>query len=364
MKIDFIISSLGGGGAERVLTLMANKLSEYTKYDIRIITLLNDYEHYEVSAAVKRLTLKNNKRIPSHTVRSIINLISYYRKKSHRPDLIISLLTLNNFMCILVAKFYGIKIMIQEHNSYLRYMANRKRLSYFTRKALYRHADVLTVLTKFDIDYYKKYKVNVKVLPNPCTFKPIDNNSHTRGKTIIAVGHLNRWHHKGFDNLIRFITPILKEYPDWNLKIAGSGDEGLEYLTEIVEEHGISNRIIFTGFVNNISELLYESSIFILSSRYEGLPMVLLEAMSQGMACIAYDCKTGPSDIIEHNFNGLLIDDQDSVKMQEGLKQLIEDEKLRERLSNEGLKSLAKYDIDAIVERYEALFNEITAGHE
>ena len=88
--------------------------------------------------------------------------------------------------------------------------------------------------------------------------------------------------------------------------------------------------------------------------------MVLLEAMSQGMACIAYNCRTGPSDIIENNRNGLLIDDQDMSKMQKGLRLLIEDETLRARLSNAGISSLERYDIDSITERYETLFNKIT----
>ena len=107
---------------------------------------------------------------------------------------------------------------------------------------------------------------------------------------------------------------------------------------------------------------MYESSIFILPSRFEGLPMVLLEAMSQGMACIAYNCKTGPSDIIENNINGLLIEDQNIPEMQDGLKKLLSNESLRLNLANEGIKSLNKYDIETITKQYESLFNEIVSN--
>ncbi len=254
---------------------------------------------------------------------------------------------------------FSIKIIAQEHNSYLRYMKGRKRITNFTKKYVYKKADVVTILTSFDIDFYKKYGVNVYVMPNPCSFTPITKNCHKRKKTILAVGNLNRYHHKGLDNLIKLMVPIFKEYPDWQLKIAGSGAKGLKILTKLAKEHNILDKIIFTGFITNVSKVMHQSSIFILPSRFEGLPMVLLEAMSQGMACIAYNCKTGPSDIIENNKNGLLIEDQNISKIQNSLRALLSDEELRHRLSNEGIKSLNKYDIKVVTERYETLFNKI-----
>lgn len=87
--------------------------------------------------------------------------------------------------------------------------------------------------------------------------------------------------------------------------------------------------------------------------------MVLLEAMSQGMACIAYDCETGPSDIISNNENGLLIENQNVKKMQKGLRNLIDNKDLRETLANNGIKSLDKYDLSAITNRYEMLFDKL-----
>lgn len=359
MKIDFIISSIGGGGAERVLALMVNSLAKIEANEIRVITWFGGDDNYNLDSSIKRVILDQNKQIPSHTLRSVINLAQFYKKKNMRPNVIVSFITLTNFIAILVAKLYSIKVIAQEHNSHLRYMGGRKWISKLTKKYVYKKADVLTVLTSFDIEYYAKQGVNVVVMPNPCSFKSISKNTHTRDKTILAVGNLNRYHHKGFDNLINLIAPILQNYPDWNLKIAGAGHDGLEYLNKLVKKHQITNQVKFTGFINNISEIMYQSSIFILSSRFEGLPMVLLEAMSQGMACISYNCKTGPSDIIEHNINGLLIEDQNSKQMQEGIIKLIVDEKLRYVFGNESLKSLDKFDINVITLQYEALFNKL-----
>src|SRR5690606_31234204 len=110
--------------------------------------------------------------------------------------------------------------------------------------------------------------------------------------------------------------PIFRDHKEWVLKVVGGGDKGLDYLNQLAVKYSIKNQIIFTGFRKDVNSIMRESEIFILSSRFEGLPMVLLEAMSQGMACIAYDCKTGPADIIEHGKNGLLINDQDIKAMQ------------------------------------------------
>lgn len=362
MKIDFIISTLRGGGAERVLTLLANSLSNKDNFKINIITLFEGEDHYDVNPSINRVVLNGSKSLPSHTIRSFTNLFKYYRKKSNRPDIIISFITLTNLIAILVAKLLSIKIIAQEHNSHLRYMKNRKGLTNLTRKYIYNKADLVTVLTSFDIDYYRKYGVNVKVMLNPCTFKPIEDNSHKREKIILAVGNLNRYHHKGFDNLIEFISPILKNNPDWTLRIAGSGDEGLKTLEALVEKHNVEKQIIFVGFISNISELMKKSSIFILPSRFEGLPMVLLEAMSLGMACIAYNCKTGPSDIINNRSNGLLIDDQNKQAMSKGLVELMQNDTLRALLSENGIKSLERYQIDTIVNDYISIFKNITTA--
>ena len=359
MKIDFVISSLTPGGAERVLVLMANSLARNSNNEVSVIVLYKTEDAYKLDPAVKKIELKQSKHILNYTLYSIINLSKFYWKKSQRPDILISFLTTTNFIGIIVAKLFSIKIIAQEHISFSGYGGDNNFITKITRKYLYKRADAVTVLTSHDVANYKKLGVDVFVMPNPCSFKPITENSHPRDKVILAVGNLNRYHHKGFDNLISFMVPIFDEYPEWRLKIAGSGEEGLKYLTELAREKKILDKIIFTGFTENISELMYNSSIFILPSRFEGLPMVLLEAMSQGMACIAYDCVTGPSDIINGNENGLLIEDQNIEEMQLGLRKLLDNEELRSNLATKGIKSLDEFHISAITNRYEMLFDKL-----
>ena len=359
MKIDFVISSLIPGGAERVLVLVANSLARNINNEVSVIVLYKTSESYQLDSAVKRIELKQSKFVLNYTVNSLVNLINHYRKKSRRPDVLISFLTTTNFISIIVAKLFSIKIIAQEHTSFSGSAVENNFITKITRKYLYKLADVVTVLTSHDISNYKKLGVDVCVMPNPCSFKPITENSHPRDNVILAVGNLDRYHNKGFSNLMSIMKPIFEEYPDWRLKIAGSGNIGLQFLTKLAKEKNILDKITFTGFTENISELMYNSSIFILPSRFEGLPMALLEAMSQGMACIAYDCETGPSDIIIDNENGLLIEDQNIEKMQLGLRKLLDNQELRAALANRGIKSLAKYDISAITNRYEMLFEKL-----
>lgn len=178
-------------------------------------------------------------------------------------------------------------------------------------------------------------------------------------KTILAVGSLDRYHHKGFDSLISIIKPIANDIQDWKVKILGGGEKGKPYLEELVKQNDLGDIIEFCGYSDDVRSIMKKSSIFILPSRYEGLPLVLLEAMSQGMACIAYDCITGPSEMIQPGVNGLLIPDQDESAMKKGLLQLVTDDELRGYLGNNAIKSLNDYTIESIYNRWEVLLNKV-----
>ncbi|MEQ8217993.1 MAG: glycosyltransferase family 4 protein [Arenibacter sp.] len=353
MKIDFISSSLTGGGAERVLVLLANHFSE-KGHQVNIITF-NKGEAYLIHTSVSRIRLHSGK-FKNHKLRSINSLIAHYKDENNRPDIVISFITNTNFISILAAKYYGIKIICSEHINYLQ---KGNYLTKFTRNVMYRFVNHVTVLTSFDLPFYKKKNINVSVMPNPCTYAPIALNNSNRQKVIIAVGNLDRFHHKGFDNLINLITPVLKDNKDWILKIIGEGNNGNDFLKKLAIKNNIENQIIFTGFRNDINLIMQESSIFIMSSRYEGLPMVLIEAMSQGMACISYDCRTGPADIIDHKKNGLLIENQNMEAMQNGLLELMNDVSLRNNLRIQAIKSLDRFTIENIGHQWEQLFREL-----
>lgn len=350
MKIDFVINSLVGGGAERVMVLLANYFA-FKGHDISIITF-NEPDDFELNKEVKRVKLHHG-TIKNHTIRSLLNLTKFYAKKKNRPQVMIPFMTHGNFIGILVSKIYGIKTISSEHNNHLK---KTDRIGAFTKKYLYRFTNVLTVLTAYDVPFYTKHGAKVEIMPNPCTFKALVERKKNREKVIVAVGDLNRYHHKGFDNLIPLIAPVLKKHPKWSLKIVGAGNKGLTLLQGLTARHGIADQVIFTGFSDKVADIMKVSEIFILPSRFEGLPMVLLEAMSQGLACLAYDCVTGPSDIIEDKVSGLLAENQNPDEMAHLLQNLIEDESLRYELGSNAIRSLDRFSIDVIYQKYMHIF--------
>jgi GalNAc-alpha-(1->4)-GalNAc-alpha-(1->3)-diNAcBac-PP-undecaprenol alpha-1,4-N-acetyl-D-galactosaminyltransferase len=335
------------------MVLLANKFTDLN-HEVSIITF-NQGQFYDLHPKINSVDLHRG-LIKNHTIRSFLNLFSLYLKKKNRPDVAIALMPRMSLISIIACKLFGIKVIGCEHNNHLRKV---EKWTKFTWNYIYRFADKITVLTEFDRDFFERKKAKVLVMPNPCTFDILKNNDHKREKTILAVGGLDRYIVKGFDNLLNLIVPVLKNNPDWSLKIAGGGATGLHILNEIVIAHQLNNQVEFLGFVSNINTIMKKSEIFCLPSRREGLPMVLLEAMSQGMTCIAYNCKTGPSEIISHKKNGLLIEDQNHKEMQNGLEFLMNNDEIRKRYSTNAIKNLNRFSMNTIIGKWNDLFKEL-----
>ncbi len=353
MKIDFLINSLASGGAERVLVLLANHFKR-NGHDVSIITF-NKPDIWKPDEDIKRVRLYHGK-IKNQTIRSFKSLIHYYHPKKNRPDVLISFMVHTNLIAVIVSKFYAIKLIASEHNNHLE---ETNAIGKLTRKYAYKFANALTVLTDFDRKFYEDRNVNVHVMPNPCSFDAYREENRNRNKIILAVGALNRYHHKGFDNLLKMIGPVLIDNPGWKLKLVGGGEEGTKFLKDLSEKEKLTEKVIFEGFSDNIADIMRDSDIYIMTSRFEGLPMVLLEAMSQGMACISYDCISGPSEIITHNENGILVENQNSELMCIELNALIRNPEKRKKLAKKGIDSLDRFKIDTIYNKYLEIFGAL-----
>jgi len=354
MRIDFIMQSLNSGGAERVLATLANELCK--NHTLRIITFhQKTRDPFYLDPAIERLNIDKCKR-KNKTWQSIENLAKFYRLKSNQPQILISFIHSNNLIATIVAKILNIKVIVSEHTNHT--VITSKKVKW-TRQYVYRWANKTTVLTNFDIDYYKKYKADVCVMPNPIEIPKVNLDFVTRDKCILAVGDLNRYEGKGFDNLLYATESILKNNIDWSLKLVGGGEYGLTELKKIVDKLNIKKQVIFLGFCNDINGLMQRSQIFVLPSKYEGLPMGLMEALANGMSSIAYDCPSGPSDLINDNVNGLLIENQNREKLENGISKLINDENLRKRLGDKGPESLRKYELSNVVTQWNILFDEV-----
>lgn len=364
MKIVFVSGSLRGGGAERVLSLLANNLSKKNNNSVTIITKAPECD-YKLNTNVKWKPIFKKDEIKTSIFDKIIRRFKYFPRlisaiKNEKPDIVISFLVGMNGKVIFITKLLQIPIIVSEHTHF---KADINILSWIERRFVYKLANAVTVLTKYDYNnYYSHFLKNVHMMPNPLTFTPIDNLL-VREKTILASGSLNRWSIKGFDNLMRIFASIIKVHPDWKLKIAGSGEEGKEYLISLVSSLKIQDNVEFLGFCKNIDKVMQESSLFVLSSRYEGFGMVLAEAMSQGCACISFDCVAGPGEIIESGVDGILVKDQDINKMKKEICRLIEDEKLRKHLATNAIKNIQRFSIQKVTDKWINLINSVTENN-
>ncbi|MFN3136179.1 MAG: glycosyltransferase family 4 protein [Allomuricauda sp.] len=354
MKIYFIIGNLGGGGAERVMTTLANGFSKTN--EVSLITFYEG-EGFSIDPNVQRVKLHHGKT-KNQTVRAWFNLYHFIRKKNSKPDIIITFMPRNALIVIPIAKIFGIKVVVSEHTNHLTSLTPKTK---FIRNYLYPFASAITILTKYDLSFYKRKNKKVFIVPNPLVHPTELKPFIKRKKNILAAGSLNRYQDKGFDSLLRIAAPLLEEHKDWTLTIAGSGEQGIKELANLSKELNIDSQVFLPGFCNNLKELMQNSQVFALPSKFEGLPMVLMEALSNGMACIAYDCISGPSELIEDKNNGLLIKDQDSKAFQNGLKELILNNSLRIKLAENGPDSMRPYLLDEILNLWESLFQEISS---
>lgn len=225
----------------------------------------------------------------------------------------------------------------------------------------YPKLDAVTALTEETADGYQELmgqRGRVVCIPNPA---PADQGLRTPldAPVVVAAGSLTR--RKGFDRLLEAWARLAPGFPDWRLKIFGTGHRRPE-LEELIDSLGIRGSVGLYGHSPRMLEELASASVFALTSRSEGFPMVLLEAMAVGLPVVAYDCPTGPRDIITDGVDGHLIPNGRTRLLAEALGGLLEDPSRRRRFSSAALESVTRYRIEAIGARWEALFGELVAS--
>lgn len=359
MRILFYISSMGGGGAQRVLWSLANYLNSNLGYDVSVATNLSKSIAYPFDENIKLIDLEkgiDGKKGIVHYVHSIISIKRIYKVVA--PDLVISFQRGMNGMVLSSLLCTNAKIICSEHSHYLRKYGIVEDIM---MNLFYWRANAVTVLTRHDLKICQdKKKTNVIYMPNP--LQQIIVTSTTRNKVVMAAGVVDRWETKGFDLLIKAWGKICHKHPDWTLQIAGKGsDKSMEYLRNIARYNKCTN-VEFLGFRTDISKIMQESAVFALSSRIEGLPMALLEAMQAGCCCVSFDCETGPNEIIRNTIDGFLVPALNVDKFSEALDTVMNNQALRESFSTQAKKSvLDKYSEDYVMNRWKILFSKLTS---
>jgi glycosyltransferase involved in cell wall biosynthesis len=223
----------------------------------------------------------------------------------------------------------------------------------------YRELDGLAVLTEQDRGEYTA-AMNGSAPPMwriPNTVREIEPpQADMSAKRILAAGRYTP--QKGFDYLIHAFAPVAEAHPDWELVIFGSG-RSRERLQDRIDTLGIGEQATLAGPTEDVPGEMARSSIYVLSSRFEGFPLVLIEAMSKGMAVVAFDCPTGPADIVDDHRNGLLVPAKDVEGLTAAIMEMVGDEDLRRRCAGAAVETARDYTMAAIGPKWDEMLQEL-----
>ena len=219
-------------------------------------------------------------------------------------------------------------------------------------------ADCFVSLTQGDADDWSRYSSNVIVIPNPVTYFPETISSHGGNDEhrIICVGRLHE--QKGFDMLIEAFAFIADQCPEWKVDIYGEGFYK-DLLEEMINRHNLCGRISINSPTSHIYNEYQHSDFFVLSSRYEGFALVMLEAMSCGIPCVSFKCKYGPEEIIEDGKNGLLVENGNVKDLAEKMLWMIRHREERLQMGKQARKDVRKYELNAIMPKWHELFENL-----
>ncbi len=361
MTLLFYSQSMLGGGAERVMSTLVNYYA-HNGDNVYLATNTSLPIAYEIDNRVNVIDMYKNEiavtRSPFNRIRR--HLWKYKRIRSIAkmvsPDVAISFITSLNNDVIFSLLGTRIPVIVSEHTNINRHIP---RKTFLIRKVMYPFATVITVLTRRDYNQWRSKYRNLVYMPNPCEINWNVTPCVNRRKTVLAVGTVNSWQIKGFDILLNSWGLICSKHPQWTLQIAGTVDESsLTFLEGVAQQAGCIN-YEFLGFRNDVRQLMLTSGVFVLSSRTEGLPMVLIEAMNAGCCCVASNCETGPSEIIKNNVSGLLAETNSAIDLASKLDQVLSDEDLRSFLSSNAPASVARFSVERIIRRWNVLLGKI-----
>lgn len=378
MKILYCThSTYNPGGMERVLLNKVTYLSQLPGWDVSVVTTDQHQRppFYPFPEKVRMTDLDINYS-DDNDKGAWKKITGYLRKRrehkrkltalleKERPDIVVSLYPSESSF-IPDIKDGSKKVLELHFCKFFRLQYGRKGLLGWIDKMrtrqderIVRRFDKFVVLTHEDMGYWGNLP-NIEVIPN-AAMQVSESCSDVTDKRVIAVGRLD--YQKGFDRLIEAWELIQRtgKFADWQLDIFGQG-EWREMLQRMVDEKGLQGTVQIHRPTRQIGEEYVKSSLLVMSSHYEGFPMVMIEAMACGLPVVSFDYKCGPKDIIQHGINGLLVPEGDIKALANAMMEVMTDEAYRRMLSRNARKVVDTYSEEAVMARWIRLFTSITA---
>lgn len=372
MNIVLFIYSLQSGGAERVTAHLANHWAA-RGWRVTVVTLTaKTDDFYRLHPSVSRIGLDvaSTSRHPLSAVMGNIRRILALRRTLRlvQPDVALAMMSTSNILLALAS--VGLRDVVSVGSERIHPpRIPLGRLWEFIRSVAYGRLDAVVALTSESAHWIRQNTRarKVPVVPNPAYWplpvlepsKPPPSRLVGR-HILLAVGRLDR--QKGFDLLLQAFTQLAFDFPSWQLVILGEGPER-QALEAQVRTSNLSARISLPGRVGNVGQWYEAADLCVMSSRFEGFPNTLVEAMAHGLPAISFDCETGPRDIIRHEVDGLLVPMENIGSLETALRRLMADSDLRARWGSLALDARERFSMARVATMWDQLFEELRSGH-
>ncbi|WP_299466657.1 glycosyltransferase family 4 protein [uncultured Gimesia sp.] len=367
-RLTITVPSLSLGGAEGVAAMMANYWADEGDA-VTLITLdSTETDTFTLAETVQRHAL-GLMQDSNNLLQAVSN--NWHRVKKLRaaivqsePDVVISLTDRMNVLTLLASRNSHWPVLISERSDPRHHPIGR--LWSFLRSRTYPRATALVVQTQGVADFCRQWlkTTPIEVIPNAV---PVPRSSDVPVVTeqiildrppshvIFGMGRLS--HEKGFDLLIDAFSGLAHEFPEWKLRILGEGPLR-ESLQSTINERGLEGQIELAGWVADPELILDQGDLFVLSSRYEGFPNALLQAMSRGLACISFDCESGPADIAREGLLVLLVPAGSLSELTRSMRECMQDENIRKELAINSLQVTERFSVSRYFQSWDQLINQ------
>ena len=377
MKIFYIYTALlTKGGADRVLTEKTNWLAEHG-YEVGIITdtQMGRPPVFPLSSKIKLINLDID-FAKEYGHNFLVRTILYYKLmreykyamkevlQKNKPDIVIT--TMGRDMDFLT-DIYHDGIIIGEAHTTKHFLRNFhlleqkgfpfRQIAWYWRRKMdknVRKLNGIVLLTKEDAESWKGTNQTF-VIPNSLPFEP-SNSSELENKQAIAVGRYNNA--KGYEYLVEAWKTVHQKHPDWTINIYGSGEQK-EMVKTLIKNNDLQESMVMHEPTDDIMDCYLDSSICVVSSRYEGFSMVILESMVCGVPVVSFDCPHGPRNIIKNGEDGILVDYLNTQALAENICKLIENPKLRKTMGEKARSNIKRFTKENVMRQWTDLFNQL-----